>query len=112
MLSKFLIYVDYLCTSFIPDEYIEISAKKLEDAILAADHIFDSEKHYLVSVMEKTSAVKKQDDFMFAEYTSIMTRRCGGWHLCNDDDEHRHKIARCWFRSNNCSPEPWYSQLF
>ncbi len=99
MLAKFLIYVDYFSISSIPSKYIEIPAKKLEEAILAADNIFDGGKHYLVSVMEKTSAVKKQNDFMFAEYASVMTRRCGGWHLCNDDDEHRHKIVRCWFLS-------------
>ena len=74
MLSKFLIYVDYLSTSSISSEYIEIPAKKLGDAILAADRIYDSGKHYLVSVMEKTSAVTRQNNIMSVEYTAVMNQ--------------------------------------
>ena len=72
MLPKFLIYVDYLSTNSIPSEYIELPAKKLEDAILAAENIFDSGKHYLVSVMSKTSPVTKQNDIKSVEYTAQM----------------------------------------
>lgn len=113
MLPKFLIYVDYLSNSSISSEYIEIPAKKLEDAILAAENIFDSGKHYLVSVMAKTSPVMKQNDIKAVEYTAVMNRRFGGWHLCGDDcGEYTHKTSRCWFCSGrNCSSVPWYDEL-
>ena len=110
MLPKFLVYVDYLsiAISSIPSEYIEIPAKNFEDAILAAERIFDSGKHYLVSVMKKTSPVTRQNNIMSVEYTSVMNRRLGGWHLCGDDcGEYTHKTARCWFcGGRNCSSEP------
>ena len=112
MLSKFLIYVDYLSGSLISSEYVEISANKLEDAILAADCIYDSGKHYLVSVMEKTSPVTSHDGISSVEYTAVMTlRQHGGWCLCNGDNEHKHKTRKCWFRNKNRSPEPWYNEL-
>lgn len=113
MLSKFLIYVDYLSTSSISSEYIETPVKKLEDAILEAERIYDSGKHYLVSVMEKTSPVTRQNDIMSAEYTAVMNRRFGGWHLCGDDcGEYTHKTAKCWYRGGRyCSSDPWYNEL-
>ena len=113
MLPKFLIYVDYLSTNSIPSEYIELPAKKLEDAILAAENIFDSGKHYLVSVMSKTSPVTKQNDIKSVEYTAVMNRRFGGWHLCGDDcGEYTHKTARRWFcGGRNFSSVPWYDEL-
>lgn len=113
MLPKFLIYVDYLSTNSIPSEYIELPVKKLEDAIMTAENIFDSGKHYLVSVMEKTSPVTKQNDIKSVEYTAVMNRRCGGWHLCGDDcGEYTHKTARCWLcGGSNCSSVPWYDEL-
>lgn len=111
MFTKFLVYLDYLSGNPISSEYVEISSNKLEDAIATADRMFNGGKHYLISIMKKTSLVTRLNGVASAEYIAVMNRRDLGWYLCTDDGgEPPHKVERCCVLNANYSAEPWYNE--
>ena len=104
---KFLIYFDY-CGDYYPGfRYLPIDAKTLSDAIITADQMWDSKKHYIMKIMERTSKVVTpyKAGYKFEEYTAILTkRRTGGWHMNNEENsEQEHKVNKKWLTTDkNC----------
>ena len=93
---KYVIYIDYRA-SYKPltAEYRPLTAKTIEEAIMEADAIHNSDTMYLIQIMKKNGKVEKvESDVKAQTYTAIMEKRSSKWTLAEHEHNVKHYIAR------------------
>ena len=105
---KFIVYFDNKAGHKNPYGYEEIEAKTLEEAIEAADKMWNEDR-YLMRIMKKVGKIEKpyHAGYAFETYEAILCRRSYGWHRNTiENSESEHRANKCWLTSNR--NEIWF----